>query len=83
MRSGLAIVIVCGVELIDMFYIRWVELNVPAGKEVKQYSQPASPSGFGYGRADPGILRDGPARLWESGFPKKKPSWVTCGLLFI
>ena len=35
-------------------------------------SQPASPSGFGYGRTDPGFFRDGRAGLWESGFPKKK-----------
>ena len=42
--------------------------------------QPASPSGFGYGRTDPGFFRDGRAGLWETGFPKKKPgrAWVTC-----
>ena len=36
-----------------------------------QCSQPASPSGFGYGRTDPGFFRDGRAGLWETGFPKK------------
>jgi len=46
----------------------------------EQCSQPASPSGFGYGRTDPGFFRDGRAGLRETGFPKKKPgpAWVTC-----
>jgi len=34
---------------------------------------PASPSGFGYGRTDPGFFRDGWAGLWETGFSKQKP----------